>query len=64
MDNIFDPSLDLGTGTGTNRLQVGTGTVQYTDSLTENIMFADGSVRFFTESSQNSGIFIIAILVG
>jgi hypothetical protein len=42
----------------------GSGTTLYTDSLTENIMFADGSVRFFTENSQNSGIFIIAILVG
>ena len=44
--------------------EVNTGTTQYTDSLAENIMFADGSLRFFTESSQNSGIFIIAILVG
>jgi hypothetical protein len=63
-DNVFDPSLDLGTGSGINRLQVDTGMTQYTDSLTETITFADGSVRFFTESSQNSGIFIIAILVG
>jgi hypothetical protein len=44
--------------------EVDTGMTQYADSLTENIMFGDGSVRGVTESSQDLGIFIIAILVG
>jgi hypothetical protein len=44
--------------------EVDTGTVQYTDSRIETIMFADGGVRSVMESSQNSGVFIIAVLVG
>jgi hypothetical protein len=43
---------------------VDTGSVQYEDLLTETIMFPDGSNQTLMEDSQNSGTFIIAVLVG
>jgi hypothetical protein len=44
--------------------EVDTGTTQYTDSIMENIMMPDGSMQTVTQTSQDSGTFIIAILVG
>jgi hypothetical protein len=44
--------------------EVDTGTVQYTDSLMETILMPDGSTQTVTQTSQDSGTFIIAVLVG
>jgi hypothetical protein len=40
------------------------GIIQQIDSLTETIIMPDGSTQTLTQNSQDSGIFIIAILVG
>jgi hypothetical protein len=44
--------------------EVDTGAVQYTDSLMETIVIPDGSTQTLTQTSQDSGTFIIAVLVG
>jgi hypothetical protein len=48
---VFTPELD-------------TGTVQYTDSGLQTIIMPDGSMQEVTQTAQDSGTFIIAVLVG
>jgi hypothetical protein len=45
-------------------LEVDTGHVQYADSLMETIIMPDGSMQTLTQTSQDSGTFIIAVLIG
>jgi hypothetical protein len=44
--------------------EVDTGASQYTDSLMETITMPDGSKQTLAQTSQDSGTFIIAVLVG
>jgi hypothetical protein len=53
-----------GSVTDTVRPGVDSGITRYADSVNETIKLPDGGVRDVMENSQNSGTFIIAVLVG